>query len=188
MFLYPAFLYFLEREYFRSYRAGSQFSVIVFEMRCLVAKNGELTRQVLPGPALADAASRMERLKRRQDLVAHYDVFDYAFLLPCGGAKTFADRLVKCLTGSPLAGIESKQLALAAGCASIPGDFTDLASLLGAADACKKRARETSRWSLATRICSGWWFGQVFIEFVRIEVSICCTGSNGACPKEGDLR
>ena len=144
MFIYPAFLYFLEQEYLRSYRAKSQFSVVVFEMRRLVEINGEVVRQALPAPALVDATLRLSRLKRHQDLLAHYDVSDYAFLLPsttAGGASIFANRLVKCLTSSPLAGMEAGQLSVSVGSASIPDDFTDLGALLGAAESCMKRSR-----------------------------------------------
>jgi hypothetical protein len=148
MFIYPAFLYFLEQEYFRSYRAKNPLSIIVFEMRCIVHTGGEVVRQVLPAPAVVDATLRMSQLKRHQDLLAHYDAFDYALILPStksGGANIFANRLVKCLTSSPLAGMQSNQLALSVGSATIPEDFVDLSSLLGAADACMKRARETNQ-------------------------------------------
>ena len=148
MFIYPAFLYFLEQEFFRSYRAKNPLSVIVFEMRCLVQTGGEVLRQVLPVPALVDATLRLSQLKRHQDLLAHYDAFDYALILPStksGGANIFANRLVKCLTSSPLAGMQSNQLALFVGSATIPEDFVDLSSMLGAADACMKRARETNQ-------------------------------------------
>jgi Domain of unknown function (DUF4388)/Diguanylate cyclase, GGDEF domain len=148
MFIYPAFLYFLEQEYFRSYRAKNPLSVIVFEMRCIVHTGGEVLRQVLPIPALVDATLRMSQLKRHQDLLAHYDAFDYALILPStksGGANIFANRLVKCLTSSPLAGMQANQLALFVGSATIPEDFVDLSSMLGAADACMKRARETNQ-------------------------------------------
>jgi hypothetical protein len=148
MFVYPAFLYFLEQEYFRSYRAKNPLSVIVFEMRCLVSSGGEIVRQMLPAPALVDAALRVSQLKRHQDLLAHYDAFDYALILPStksGGANIFANRLVKCLTSSPLAGLQSGQLSIAVGSATIPEDFVDLSSLLGAADACMKRARDTKQ-------------------------------------------
>lgn len=135
MFIYPAFLYFLEQEYFRCYRSRSPLSVIVFEMRMLGGNSG---RQMLPGPAVLDAVLRISQLKRHVDLLAHYDAFDYALLLPntkANGCSIFANRLVRTLTSSPLGGeVDPSKLSLSLGCASIPEDFVDLSSLLGAAD------------------------------------------------------
>jgi GGDEF domain-containing protein len=147
MFIYPAFLYFLEQEYFRSYRSGSPLSVFVFEMRYITQQGSELVRQILPQPALLDAVGRISQLKRHVDLLAHYDAFDYAMLLPntkSSGAEIFGNRLVKALMAAPLAGgIEPNRLVLSFGSASIPEDFLDLSLLLGAADAAMNRARHT---------------------------------------------
>src|ERR1700733_1317490 len=100
MFIYPAFLYFLELEYFRSYRSGSPLSVIVFEMRLISQIGQDIVGQVLPKSALLDAVGRICKLKRHVDLLAHYDAFDYVLLLPntkAGGAHIFANRIVKAL-------------------------------------------------------------------------------------------
>ncbi|MFN8553519.1 MAG: DUF4388 domain-containing protein [Candidatus Obscuribacterales bacterium] len=146
MFIYPAFLYFLEQEYFRCYRSRSPLSVIVFEMR-MHAGNGN--RQLLPGPAILDAVLRISQLKRHVDLLAHYDAYDYALLLPntkANGSQIFANRLVKALTATPLGGeLEPSKLALAMGCASIPEDFVDLSSLLGAADLAMAQAKAQNK-------------------------------------------
>lgn len=146
MFIYPAFLYFLEQEYFRCYRSRSPLSVIVFEMRMLT---GNGNRQLLPGPAILDAVLRISQLKRHVDLLAHYDAYDYALLLPntkANGSQIFANRLVRALTASPLGGeVEPSKLALSMGCSSIPEDFVDLSSLLGAADLAMAQAKEQSK-------------------------------------------
>ncbi len=146
MFIYPAFLYFLEQEYFRCYRSRSPLSVIVFEMRLVSGNSG---RQMLPGPAVLDAVLRISQLKRHVDLLAHYDAFDYALLLPntkANGAQIFANRIVRSLTSSPLGGeIEPARLSLSLGCASIPEDFVDLSSLLGAADLAMTQSRLQSK-------------------------------------------
>jgi len=147
MFIYPAFLYFLEQEYFRSYRSGSPLSVFVFEMRYITKQGSELVRQILPPPALLDAVGRISQLKRHVDLLAHYDAFDYAMLLPntkSSGAEIFGNRLVKALSAAPLVGgIDASRLVLSFGSASIPEDFLDLSLLLGAADAAMNKARHT---------------------------------------------
>ncbi|HEY9774668.1 MAG TPA: DUF4388 domain-containing protein [Planktothrix sp.] len=146
MFLYPAFLYFLEQEYLRCYRARSPLSVITFEMRALAANSD---RQVLPTPAVLEAALRISKLKRHVDLIAHYDAFDYAILLPntkVSGAEIFANRVVKALTASPLsADMPEGTLSLALGCASIPEDFIELSALLGAADLAMTQARDSKK-------------------------------------------
>ncbi len=146
MFIYPAFLYFLEQEYFRCYRSRSPLSVIVFEMRMLT---GNGNRQLLPGPAILDAVLRISQLKRHVDLLAHYDAYDYALLLPntkANGSQIFANRLVRALTASPLGGeVGPSNLALSMGCSSIPEDFVDLSSLLGAADLAMAQAKEQSK-------------------------------------------
>ncbi len=149
MFTYPAFLYFLELEYFRSYRSGSPLSVIVFEMRLISQVGQDIVGQLLPNPALVDAVSRISKLKRHVDMLGHYDAFDYVLLLPstkAGGAQIFANRIVKALTASPLAGgVDSSLLSLAFGSASIPDDFLDLSMLLGACDSAMNRARQTKQ-------------------------------------------
>jgi len=146
MFIYPAFLYFLEQEYFRCYRSKTPLSVIVFEMRL---QSAESVREVLPSAAVLDAVLRISQLKRHVDLLAHYDSFDYALLLPntkANGAQIFAKRIVKSLTETPLAGeIDSNKLSLALGCASMPEDFSDLGELLGAADMAMAQSRENKK-------------------------------------------
>lgn len=146
MFIFPAFLYFLEQEYFRCYRSKTPLSVIVFEMR---VQSGQSVRQMLPAAAMLDAVLRISQLKRHVDLLAHYDMFDYALLLPntkANGAQIFAKRIVKALTDTPLAGeVDAGHLSLALGCASMPEDFTDLSELLGAADMAMAQARDNKR-------------------------------------------
>lgn len=145
MFIYPAFLYFLEQEYFRCYRSKTPLSVIVFEMGILTAEG----REPLPVSSVVDATLRISQLKRHVDLLAHYDATDYALLLPntkANGAQIFARRIVKALTDHPLAGQpEGTVLSCAFGCASMPEDSTDLAELLGSADAAMMHARESKK-------------------------------------------
>ncbi len=148
MFMYPAFLYFLEQEYFRSYRAKSWFSVAVFEMKMITVVDGEVKRRPLPLDSVVDAVLKISSLKRHVDLLAHYDGLDYALLLPntrAAGSRIFGNRIVKALQDSPLAGLAPQRLSLSFGCASVPEDFTDLSSLLGACDLAMSHARETKQ-------------------------------------------
>lgn len=142
MFTYPAFLYFLEQEYFRGYRSGSPLSVMVMEMR--VVSGPPFNREPLDVPCVAEVVRRVSRLKRHIDMIAHYDQYDYAMLLPntkTTGANTFAQRVAKALWSAPLVnGIDSANLSLAFGVACIPEDCTDLGVLLAAAEAAKSAA------------------------------------------------
>lgn len=143
MFTYPAFLYFLEQEYFRGYRSGSPLSVMVMEMR-VVSGPPHFAREPLDVPAVAEVVRRISRLKRHIDLLAHYDQYDYAMLLPntkTSGANIFAQRVAKAIWSSPLVqGLDSSNLSLAFGVACIPEDCLDLGVLLASAEAAKAAA------------------------------------------------
>lgn len=149
LFIYPAFLYFLEQEYFRSYRSRTGFSVVVFELRQKKVIDGKVVRRVLNERAVMDAVLRISNIKRHVDLIAHYDAYDYALLLPSTrtqGAEIFIGRVIDALRTKPLGGeIDASQLAMAFGCSSIPEDFKDMSSLLGAADLAMTQARETDK-------------------------------------------
>jgi GGDEF domain-containing protein len=143
LFTYPAFLYFLEQEYFRGYRSASPISIVVFQMR-MRSGNLDPVREPLPIAAVSEAVRRISRVKRHVDMMAHYETFDYALLLPntkTSGAAIFANRIMKTLTASPLLpGMDMSKLSFAFGIASIPEDFLDLSLLLSAAEVAKNAA------------------------------------------------
>jgi len=148
LFLYPAFLYFLEEEFFRIYRAKGSMTIILFEMREITAADGLVRRIALSSDAIADATMRISRCKRHTDLVAHYEHNDFAILLPntaSGGAKVFANKVINALKETPLNGCQGKQLSFAFGAASMPEDFKDLATLLGAAEMAMTFARQRAK-------------------------------------------
>jgi diguanylate cyclase (GGDEF)-like protein len=149
LFIYPAFLYFLEQEYFRSYRSRTSFSVVVFELRQKRIIDGEVARRVLSERALMDAVLRISKIKRHVDLISHYEAHDYALLLPSTrsqGAEIFVGRVIEALMERPLGGeVMANQLALAFGVAAIPDDFRDMASLLGGADLAMAQAKKTDK-------------------------------------------
>ncbi|MBP9094299.1 DUF4388 domain-containing protein [bacterium] len=145
LFIHPAFLYFLEEEFFRIYRAKGAMSIIIFEIREVVKVDGAVRRKPLPTEAIADATIRINSKKRHTDVVAHYEAYDFGILLPStksSGANVFAQKIIKTLLEKPLAGTEGKQLSYAFGSASIPEDFTDINSLLGAAEMSMHYARD----------------------------------------------
>ncbi len=145
MFTYPAFLYFLEQEYFRAYRSASPISVVVFQMRTKSKDPSDPVREPLSLEAIGEAVRRISRVKRHVDLLAHYETFDYAMLLPntkSHGTEIFCNRIIKALMSSPLApGIDSGNLSLAFGAACIPDDALDLSMLLSAAEVAKNIAQ-----------------------------------------------
>ncbi|HMX46212.1 MAG TPA: DUF4388 domain-containing protein [Candidatus Obscuribacter sp.] len=148
LFIYPAFLYFLEEEFFRVYRARGTMTVIVFEMRDEVNTDGGVKRRVLPSVAIADAAGRIAGRKRHTDVVAHYEAYDYAVVLPgtgSAGTKVFIKKIIKALTETPLAGMDGRKLVIAFGTATIPEDFTNLNSMLGAAELALEQARNQGK-------------------------------------------
>ncbi|MDZ4836882.1 MAG: DUF4388 domain-containing protein [Candidatus Melainabacteria bacterium] len=146
MFNYPAFLYFLEQEYFRGHRAGTPLSIIVFELR---VKTGvkEQIREPLPANALNEAVLRIMQEKRHNDMLAHYESFDYALLCPDTkgeGAIVFANRLVKALTKEPLSTtVNAKNLSLSFGIACVPEDFLELGLILSAAETARTKSVES---------------------------------------------
>lgn len=145
LFIHPAFLYFLEEEFFRIYRAKGAMSIIIFEIREVVKVDGAVRRKPLPTEAIADATIRINNKKRHTDVVAHYEAYDFGILLPStksSGAHVFAQKIIKTLLEKPLVGTEGKQLSYAFGSASIPEDFTDINSLLGAAEMSMHYARD----------------------------------------------
>jgi hypothetical protein len=145
LFIHPAFLYFLEEEFFRIYRAKGSMSVIIFEIREVVTVDGVVRRKPIPIDAIADATIRINSKKRHTDMVAHYEAYDFGILLPStksSGTKIFAQKIIKALMEKPLVGTEGKQLSYAFGSASIPEDFTDINSLLGAAEMSMHYARD----------------------------------------------
>lgn len=148
MFNYPAFLYFLEQEYFRGHRAGTPLSVIIFELR---VKTGikEVIREPLPAAALNEAVLRIMHEKRHNDMLAHYESFDYALLCPDTkgeGAVVFAKRLVKALTKEPLSvSVNEKNLSLSFGIACVPEDFLELGLILSAAETARSHSVETEQ-------------------------------------------
>ncbi|MBX9666905.1 MAG: DUF4388 domain-containing protein [Candidatus Obscuribacterales bacterium] len=143
MFTYPAFLYFLEQEYFRGYRSGSPLSVMIMEMR-VIKGPPDFKREPLDIVAVAEVFRRISQLKRHIDMVAHYETYDYAMILPntkSAGANVFAQRVVNALLSTPLpGGVQAGKLSIAFGVACIPEDCVDLSYVLAAAEAAKAQA------------------------------------------------
>lgn len=142
MFTYPAFLFFLEQEFSKSVVLAMPLSVILFEARLTFGE----APQPLPITALREIASRLEPLKRPFDIIAHYETFDFALLLPGASsriARSVGNRVAEALYAAPLVPGPPHRLLLAGGVASAPEDTQDLGKLISAAREAKARAKET---------------------------------------------
>lgn len=144
MFTYPAFLYFIEQEYFRCYRTGSALSLMILDLR-VTGDASHLGRDPLDIPAMAEVFRRVSKVKRGIDIMAHYEQQEYALILPNtahAGAYTFAKRVHKELTATPLPGVPANRLSVAMGIASIPKDCGELNRLMAAAEAAKAQSTQ----------------------------------------------
>lgn len=135
---YSAFLLFLRQEFLRQQRFGSHFSVVVLRVRVLRRDaNGNVSEEGLPEHLSRILLSRLERLKREVDLLAHFQLLDYALLLPhtnSKSAKVFADRLAgDIMLCAERPDMEKVELKVRLGCAGIPDDCTDLEQLIALA-------------------------------------------------------
>ncbi|MBX9570520.1 MAG: DUF4388 domain-containing protein [Candidatus Obscuribacterales bacterium] len=141
MFTYPALLFFLEREFAKSCAFGMPLTLIVFEARIVMAEGP----QTLPIQAMKEIAARAETMKRPFDILAHYETFDFAVMLPGANTKTarmFAQRFADSLINVPLIQGQTQRLLLAGGIASIPEDTQELGRLMSAAREAKTKAKE----------------------------------------------
>lgn len=145
LFTYPAFLYLVEQEYLRFESCGIPFTIIVFEMRFRpTGPQGPL--EPLPPAAVKEIAQRIATVKRTMDLLAHYETFDYACMLPntnSASGAMFAGRVLEVIRSAPVPETpDVRSISLSLGVASVPEDCKDLGMLLAAAREAKNRAKE----------------------------------------------
>ncbi len=142
IYTYPAFLFFAEQEFIRCAAAGWPLSLVVLELKFLSGDNYDH----LPMQTVRDAGRRLETIKRAVDTFAHFETFDFAFLLPNTYAKSsrmFANRIIEVLTATPL-GLPGP-LSIYCGIAGAPEHTQDLGVLLNAAKEAKGVAKETGQ-------------------------------------------
>ncbi len=134
LYTFPAFLYFLDREHSRFERFQRPFSIVVLRIG-LVQKNGggegDGNRlRPLPLIAVKDLGKTINRLKRQIDVLAHYQTFDYALLLPetnRDAMDNFIARLSEVLKVSTLQDIGPEEIIdFSIGYASVPEDGSNL--------------------------------------------------------------
>lgn len=152
---YSAFLLYLQHEFYRFEAYGWPMSIILFEMNRKKEydsnqKRGDLQTMfdVLPPSAVQNAARRIEMVKRPLDILGHYEMLEYALLLPntrTASAAYVANRILQTLTVTPLIkNLDKKSLKLAFGVANLPADGDSVQQLLSAARKAKDRAVEAN--------------------------------------------
>lgn len=130
LYLQMPFLFFMEQEFYRFQCYQVPFSVIL--MRMAHFKDGSV--QPLPSQALKEAIARFDRCRRATDILAHFETFDMALLLPhtdLRSARGFSGRLVELMYSAPLVnGMDASELSISMGIGSMPDDGTDLRNIL----------------------------------------------------------
>ena len=144
LYTYPMFLFFLEQEFHRFERLNVPFSVVLFDMRLRDA----MGLQPLSGPMLNEAVRRLITVRRNLDIIAHFETFDFAAILPhttTDSAAFFAQRVIELIMQTPLAPhIHPANIHLSFGVAGVPEDCDDPAFLIAAAKEARTRAASST--------------------------------------------
>ncbi|HEY9786082.1 MAG TPA: DUF4388 domain-containing protein, partial [Candidatus Obscuribacterales bacterium] len=139
---YHAFLYVLEQEFYRHLSQATALSVIIFE----IVLRGE-TVAALPANIAKEALQAISLCKRKMDVLAHFESFEYALLLPLtrvDSAITLVQHLIEVLNSGPFAQrIGYHNIGLSFGIAGMPEDTKELGLLLAGARRAKNRAKES---------------------------------------------
>lgn len=124
---YPALLYLLELEYNRSSRYGKPFSFLILEIGTKKDDSGKLAP--LPQEASRELVNLITRLKRKPDILGHFQNTGFGLLLPETDsllAKRFAARLIEVLMSGPAL----SSVAFSVGVAGCPHEAQDLPTLI----------------------------------------------------------
>jgi GGDEF domain-containing protein len=136
LYSYPAFLLALEREHARWTRFARPYAVVILE---LSAGSDDPKRMAEPlfAASMKEVAAKINDAKRELDMLAHYETFKFALLLPESNhvaALRFVERLTEHLDRMPLGGPSNGlHLNLKTGVASVPDDCLSLGALLALA-------------------------------------------------------
>lgn len=134
---YPALLYFLEMEFSRSSRYGKPFSFLLLQIG-MKAQDGSGQLKPLTPQAARELVNLIVRLKRKPDLLGHYQNNCFALILPETDsllAKRFASRLIEVLVSGP--SLESMGFSI--GVAGCPHEAQDLPNLIKACVASRQK-------------------------------------------------
>jgi diguanylate cyclase (GGDEF)-like protein len=137
-------LHFLEQEFYRYERSRLPFTLMVFG----ITKNTSYGLQPLDETESRNLAQVVENIKRKIDVVGHFQGQDFAMILPStglAGAKIFANRLMEIVSRGTVCDVPSDQIVFACGLASLPEDSLKVEMLLPAAVEAKNNARDTAK-------------------------------------------
>lgn len=143
IFSLEGILYFLEYEFYRFEAYNLPLSLIIMEMS---KRKGEGSMQVeaLPPEIIAQAAMRIDLVKRPLDIIGHFENMEFALILPNtrpSQAAFIANRILDSVSNTPLANdINKRNLQIAIGVAGLPADGEDIPALIGAARSAKNEA------------------------------------------------
>jgi len=133
IYTHNAFLYLLHFEYQRSFRARAPLSVLLFDI--LYESESEELRE--EDEMVRSVLSCINSMKRRVDVLAHYEDNKYALILPKTtnkGAYRFATKMQSGLVSQLGADLMPAQARIVCGASSIPEDSVDLSRLLSGAE------------------------------------------------------
>ncbi len=127
---YPALLYFLEMEFNRSSRYGKPFSLLILQIGTKT-NDGSGRLVPLPQQASRELCNLIAKLKRKPDILGHYQNNCFALILPETDsilAKRFASRLIEVLVSGP----SLETVGFSIGVAGCPHEAQDLNTLIKA--------------------------------------------------------
>lgn len=143
LYTFPAFLYFLDKEFCRYDRFDRVFSIVLLKVGLVPSDGAQEVDQrssgqhnPLPLRAVRAMGQTISRIKRQIDILAHYEMLDYALLLPetnRTSAENFVNRLADVLKYTAFEDIESNYIDFSIGLACVPDDCQDLESLISMA-------------------------------------------------------
>jgi diguanylate cyclase (GGDEF)-like protein len=136
LFSYPAFLFFLSDELGRWKRFGHPFSVILLHLTGSPLDSPG-PAHALTVPAVREIAERIDKLKRKTDIFAHYETSGFALLLletDRRAANAFGRRLVAEISKRPLSeDVRAMPVIARVGVACFPDDGSTLGAILARA-------------------------------------------------------
>ncbi len=127
---YPALLFFLEMEFQRSARYGKPFSLLLLQIG---TKKQDAPGKLFPLPPQAgrEVVSLITQLKRKPDILGHYQTNCFGVILPETDsilAQRFGARIIEVLENGP----SLETVGFSVGVAGCPHEAQDLPNLLRA--------------------------------------------------------
>ncbi|HEY9680203.1 MAG TPA: DUF4388 domain-containing protein [Oculatellaceae cyanobacterium] len=142
---FPMLLYFLEQEFYRYERARMPFSLFVFS----IAKDAGNGLAPLDEGETRRLAHAVDGLKRKTDVLGHFQNLDYAMILPMtnvSGAMIFANRVLEIVnSGGVCGGTPPVKTFFTGGISCMPDDTMKVELMLPAAVEAKNAARDAGR-------------------------------------------